>query len=195
MNRLCEFYMLYAMVAAAASQSAGKHDPMFISRSESFKFVAGETIHLPCEVSNTASYMVAWKRGLAILSAGSVKVTPDPRIRLYNGFSLQIRDASTQDAGDYICTIQTLQPIEITHTVEILVPPKIESISSGNVLQVRKGNSVRIDCKATGDEKLISPVMTIEAMDRHKGGTYICTADNGVGEAATTQVNLHVLCE
>lgn len=67
-----------------------------------------------------ASYMVAWKRGLAILSAGAVKVTPDPRVRLYNGFSLQIRDAVPQDAGDYVCTIQTLEPIEITHTVEIL---------------------------------------------------------------------------
>lgn len=64
--------------------------------------------------------MVAWKRGIAILSAGTVKVTPDPRVRLYNGFSLQIRDAVPQDAGDYICTIQTLEPIEITHTVEIL---------------------------------------------------------------------------
>ncbi len=67
-----------------------------------------------------ASYMVAWKRGSSILSAGTVKVTPDPRVRLYNGFSLQIRDAVPQDAGDYICTIQTLEPIEITHTVEIL---------------------------------------------------------------------------
>lgn len=64
--------------------------------------------------------MVAWKRGIAILSAGAVKVSPDPRVRLYNGFSLQIRDAVPQDAGDYVCTIQTLEPIEITHTVEIL---------------------------------------------------------------------------
>lgn len=30
----------------------GKHEPMFITRSETFKFVAGETIHLPCEVAN-----------------------------------------------------------------------------------------------------------------------------------------------
>ncbi|KAG4075949.1 hypothetical protein HA402_003775 [Bradysia odoriphaga] len=196
---------------AAASQSAGKHDPMFISRSETFKFVAGETIHLPCEVSNTASYMVAWKRGIAILSAGAVKVTPDPRVRLYNGFSLQIRDAVPQDAGDYVCTIQTLEPIEITHTVEILVPPRIHHISSGNVMQVKKGASVRIECSASGnpspnitwtrknnvlpsgDEKLTSPIMTIDSMDRHKGGTYICSANNGVGQAASTQVNLHVL--
>jgi hypothetical protein len=65
-------------------------------------------------------YIVAWKRGIAILSAGTVKVTPDSRVKLVNGYSLQIRDAVPQDAGDYICQIATLEPREITHTVEIL---------------------------------------------------------------------------
>lgn len=37
----------------AHAQSLSKGEPMFISRSETFKFVAGETIQLPCEVSNT----------------------------------------------------------------------------------------------------------------------------------------------
>lgn len=32
-------------------------------------------------------------------------------------------------------------------------------------------------------------------MDRHKGGVYICTANNGVGEPALSQVSVHVLCE
>ncbi|EDW49081.1 GM16321 [Drosophila sechellia] len=66
------------------------------------------------------TYVVAWKRGIAILTAGSVKVTPDPRVRLVNGFNLQIRDALPTDAGDYICQIATMDPREITHTVEIL---------------------------------------------------------------------------
>lgn len=66
------------------------------------------------------NFIVAWKRGIAIISAGTVKVTPDPRVRLGNGYSLEIRDAVPQDAGDYICQIATLEPREITHTVEIL---------------------------------------------------------------------------
>lgn len=66
------------------------------------------------------NFIVAWKRGIAIISAGTVKVTPDPRIRLANGYSLEIGDAVPQDAGDYICQIATLEPREITHTVEIL---------------------------------------------------------------------------
>lgn len=71
-------------------------------------------------ISFADSYLVAWKRGIAILSAGTVKVTPDPRVRLVNGYSLQIKDAVPQDAGDYVCQIATMEPREITHTVEIL---------------------------------------------------------------------------
>lgn len=41
-------------------------------------------------------------------------------MRLGNGYSLEIREAVPQDAGDYICQIATLEPREITHTVEIL---------------------------------------------------------------------------
>lgn len=84
------------------------------------------TTHVTCSpiVSRrTENFIVAWKRGIAILSAGSVKVTPDPRVRLLTkngGFSLQIKDAQPQDAGDYICQIATLEPMEIIHTVEIL---------------------------------------------------------------------------
>lgn len=65
-------------------------------------------------------YVLAWKRGIAVLSAGNVKVSPDPRISLVNGYSLEIKDAGPQDAGDYVCQIGTLEPREITHTVEIL---------------------------------------------------------------------------
>ncbi|XP_055850770.1 immunoglobulin superfamily member 10 isoform X2 [Episyrphus balteatus] len=198
-------------VTANSSLMGSKHEPMFISRSETFKFVASDTIVLPCEVANTDSYVVAWKRGIAILTAGSVKVTPDPRVRLINGYNLQIRDAAPQDAGDYICQIAMMEPREITHTVEILVPPRIHHISTGGHLQVKKGSSVRIECSASGnptpnvtwsrknnilpsgEEKLHSHILSIENVDRHKGGVYICTANNGVGQPASSQVVLHVL--
>jgi len=64
--------------------------------------------------------MVVWKRGIAVLTAGAVKVTPDERMELVNGFDLQIRDVQGQDAGEYTCQLGTLTPKEITHTLEIL---------------------------------------------------------------------------
>jgi hypothetical protein len=47
----------------------------------------------------------------------------------------------------------------------------------------------------TGEEKFVSSNYVIENMDRHKGGTYICTANNGVGQTASSQIALHVLCK
>lgn len=58
--------------------------------------------------------------------------------------------------------------------------------------ETRSGKSRSI---SAGDEKLPSPILSIDNMDRHKGGVYICTATNGVGKAASSQVVLHVLCK
>lgn len=64
--------------------------------------------------------MLVWKKGVAVLTAGNVKVTPDPRISLVNGNNLQILDLTPQDAGVYTCQIGTLIPKELSHTLEVL---------------------------------------------------------------------------
>lgn len=55
------FFFLFSFISfhlgMAATQNLAKHssEPMFVTRSETFKFVAGEIIHLPCEVSNAGN--------------------------------------------------------------------------------------------------------------------------------------------
>ncbi|XP_066907829.1 limbic system-associated membrane protein isoform X3 [Halyomorpha halys] len=188
-----------------------EEEPMFATTGKTFKVTTKDTVVLPCEVINVGQYMQAWKRGIAILTAGSVKVSPDERFRLVEGYNLEIRDIQTQDAGDYVCQIATLQPQEITHTVEILVPPRIHTVSSGGSVEVKKGATVTLECKASGNpvpiitwtrknnilpsgEKSVEGFsITIEETNRHHAGTYQCTASNGVGQPVTRDIQLNVL--
>ena len=86
-------------------------------------------------------------------------------------------------------------------------------MSSNGRVEVKKGSSVRLECKASGnpvpkitwsrknnvlpsgDQTLVTPVLTLDRVDRHQAGVYKCTASNGVGEDVTEEINLHVLCE
>ena len=64
---------------------------------------------------------MVWQKGQDVLSAKSIMVTADPRIKLVNHHNLQIRSIKLSDAGDYQCKIHVLgDPIVIIHTLEIL---------------------------------------------------------------------------
>lgn len=65
-------------------------------------------------------YVLLWKRGPSVLSAGSMKITLDKRINLVNGFDLEIKNARLEDEGEYVCQLSTYTPQEQTHTLEIL---------------------------------------------------------------------------
>ena len=102
--------------------------------------------------------MLAWKRDIAVLTAGSVKVTVNPRIKLNHGldshstgYNLEIRDVRISDAGDYICQIGSLVPKEIVHTLEVLVPPKIDFMNPTSKMEVTKGASIRMECRGSGN--------------------------------------------
>lgn len=103
-----------------------------------------------------------------MLTAGHVKVTMNPRIRLIpvhelpevngasvkspTGYNLELRDVRVTDAGEYACQIGTLEPQEIVHKLEVLVPPKIDFISpGGGRLDVAKGSPIRVECRGSGN--------------------------------------------
>jgi hypothetical protein len=65
-------------------------------------------------------YVVLWRRGTVVLTAGNLMITRDPRFRLIDGHNLEIRNVMPQDAGDYVCSIGSAENKEQTHTLEIL---------------------------------------------------------------------------
>ncbi|XP_048521887.1 limbic system-associated membrane protein isoform X2 [Dendroctonus ponderosae] len=187
------------------------NQPSFISSSQVLKVKDEGTVVLPCQVANPGPYVLVWKKGIAVLSAGKTLVSPDPRVTLNPDFSLEIKEVGPEDAGDYVCQIGTLEPKEITHTVEILVPPRIHYVSSNGRVEVKKGSAVRLECKALGnpqpkvtwsrknnilpggEQTVTTPVLALDKVDQHQAGVYQCVASNGVGEDDRKQIQLHVL--
>ncbi|XP_063240276.1 neuronal growth regulator 1-like [Bacillus rossius redtenbacheri] len=194
---------------ATSNHAAGQ--PTFVTKGATYRIKTNDTVVLPCEVKNPGSYVLAWKRGIAILTASSVKVSPDERLRLVDGYNLEIRDVAPSDAGDYTCQIGTLEPKEITQTLEILVPPRMQQKSTVEDAEVKKGETAKMECRAsgnpvptitwtrknnvlpTGEQSYQGNSLAVERANRHHAGVYYCTASNGVGNPVTKQVNLHVL--
>ncbi|XP_039282767.1 protein amalgam [Nilaparvata lugens] len=186
-------------------QGNGAKSPTFSTPSSTIQAVVGDTVLLPCKVVDLGNYLVAWKRGIAVLTAGTVKVSPDERLFLLDNYNLQLRAVQESDAGDYACQIATIQPIEITHTLQILVPPHIEGFSPEGVLEVEKGSRMQVDCVAGGHpepsiswskngRKMSSDArLELHNAQKQDAGMYLCTANNGVGIPASAQLELNVL--
>ncbi|XP_037028258.1 protein amalgam [Bradysia coprophila] len=189
--------------------------PRFLSRGHTYRAVVGDTLVLPCEVENLGGLVLLWRRGTNVLTASQLMVTRDERIRLTDGYNLEISELEPQDAGDYVCQISDKQNKDQVHTVEILVPPSVRAVPQTGQLTARKGGTITLECKASGNPvpsifwtkkqseagssgKQSSrigdgPILTLERVERQQAGVYQCTADNGVGEPVTVDMRLDVL--
>lgn len=67
----------------------------------------------------SGSFVIVWRRGAALLSAGQQMISRDTRLSL-SGYNLQIRDIQHSDQGDYTCQIGDGSPGDLIHTIEIL---------------------------------------------------------------------------
>lgn len=68
----------------------------------------------------TGTFVLLWRRGSSVLTAGHLKITRDDRFKIVGDYNLQISNVKTQDAGDYICQIGDQETRDQVHTVEIL---------------------------------------------------------------------------
>ncbi|XP_066960736.1 lachesin-like [Macrobrachium rosenbergii] len=153
-----------------------------------------------------------------LLFVDNVKVSRDRRHKL-NDNKVEISNIRKSDAGTYICQMESTPPVILRHVLEVEYAPKIKAVTEGEQ-RVNKGDSVRLECEAEGnpvpaikwskqDGRLPSGVMeeevsppsstmstgysiTLAEVDRHVEGTYVCTADNGIGEPASDAMSVVV---
>lgn len=71
-------------------------------------------------MQNLGSFVLLWRKGSSVLTAGHLKITRDIRFKIVGDYNLQINGVKTQDAGDYICQLGDQENRDQVHTVEIL---------------------------------------------------------------------------
>ena len=185
-------------------------DPVILTSEKVYKVQIGGEVKLECDVTNLGDMVLMWKQGRRVLTAGRLMVRRDPRLRL-EGTNLIITNLEAEDAGSYDCEIEAEsdRPVSVSHKLDILIPPSIFSEPADGNVVVKRGSSVSIRCLATGNPEPVvtwskvnqadvvgsGEVMELSQVTRHHEGVYQCSANNGVGEKAESQINLRVLRE
>ena len=91
---------------AGDSGSSSRHQPspQILSHDQIFRAQVGETLVLPCQVANLGTYVLMWKQQNRVLTAGTLVVRKDYRMRLKDDFSLELTQLKPDDQGTYTCS-------------------------------------------------------------------------------------------
>lgn len=182
--------------------------PRIKTVSREYRVEAGGQVELECSVEHLGSMVLMWKQGPRVLTAGNMMVRRDKRLQL-RGNNLVISQLEVDDGGQYDCEIEADGdlPISVSHRLDILLPPRVVSEPADGRVVVKKGSSVTIKCLTSGNPRprvtwskvnqadVVGEGESLELREvsRHHEGIYQCSAGNGVGERAVSQIHLRVL--
>ncbi|XP_071549046.1 brother of CDO-like isoform X4 [Panulirus ornatus] len=188
--------------------------PVITTQSQTFTVDLGDSVLLPCDVEARGEFSLTWRRAEEILwilrehsDESFVKVTSDPRVERVRT-SLKLNDVQAADQNTYICEVSTQPPRTLDHSLSVRVPPSVYPAHNRSVVIIKMGSTVTLVCHASGNPmpnitwslkggSLPGPVdranLTVVKARPEDNGQYKCTADNGVGQPASTTITLQVM--
>ncbi|CAL4066480.1 unnamed protein product [Meganyctiphanes norvegica] len=189
--------------------------PVFMAQPKVFTVQVGESVTFPCDVRNQGHHklmlvMTGSDAREVLLWVGREKMVRSRRLKMdYQAQHLTLSHARPNDSGIYSCKFDTLPPTEMKHKLNVQYAPTI-SATVPPEHRVPKGSTVRLACAAKGNpeprirwSRQEGPLpsgerqqegleLILEQVDRHVEGTYLCTADNSIGEAAVAAITVIV---
>ncbi|XP_043245909.1 protein amalgam-like [Amphibalanus amphitrite] len=190
------------------------YPPQFLSVSGQHTVRQGNSTVLPCAVQDLGARMVMWKKQRQILTVKSQVFAEQERsrLRLVDGFNLQISRATPSDAGVYTCTVALNdRDLEQTQTLDVHYGPTLHTVPESGLVIAEQGQNATLECHATGNPKprvkwrkkvdgssavvdlVGGEVLSLESVTRSDAGTIECYADNPVGDSASVLLTLQVL--
>jgi len=204
----------------------GSSRPQFVGDLKNITVAIGREATFSCNVRNLVPFKVGWVRSdsKAILSLHNSVITYDSRITLSGDFAstfnLHIGNVQEEDRGQYMCQINTDPMMFQTATLDVNVPPDIDTEQTSGDVEAKLGSTVKLQCNADGypkptikwrredgnlikinpkngrgekrTEKFIGPNLTISHVQEKDMGSYLCIADNGVPPIVSKRIFLYV---
>ncbi|KAK2713504.1 lachesin-like [Artemia franciscana] len=211
------FFLNFGWTLGAGRSGGSSFTPKFTNLLENKTAVRGREATFSCHVANLGGYRVGWVKAdtKAIQAIHTHVITHNQRVTVsHNGhtlWNLHLDDVHTEDAGAYMCQINTDPMKYQVAYLTVVVPPEIIERDSPTDVLVPEGGSVKLVCRARGypqptvkwhrtdggDIVLRSPngqrtryqridgeVLHLTKVSRLDMGIYMCTSTNGVAPDA-----------
>ncbi|XP_055382610.1 lachesin, partial [Condylostylus longicornis] len=174
---------------------------------------------------NLEQYEVAWIKAdaKAILAIHEHVISSADRLTVthndYNTWTLLIRNVRMEDAGQYMCQVNT-DPMKMqTAYLQVVIPPDIINEETSGDMMVPEGGSAKMICKARGfptpkitwrredGREIIArngphgktkalavegEMLWLSKVTRSEMGAYLCIASNGVPPSVSKRMKLQV---
>ena len=119
--------------------------------------VNNNNLILECYVRNKGENNVAWLFEDQILSVDGLLIKSNANIEIDTNkedkFNLKFNNLSISQRGLYKCQITTLNAINLVYNLDVLYPPIVTRTPNNQIISVREGETININCQAHGNPK------------------------------------------
>ncbi|EZA62236.1 Lachesin [Ooceraea biroi] len=136
--------------------SGGAFQPEFSGPIANLTITLGRDATFTCHVKHLGGYRVGWVKAdtKAIQAIHDHVITHNPRVAVTHSdhtmWNLHIKGVQIEDAGLYMCQINTDPMKSQTGLLSIVVPPDFISEATSSDVMVGEGGQVKLTCRARG---------------------------------------------